>query len=158
MNSRNASGELICSIEEGGVAVGDLFRQRQYFCWHTVAAPHLLAFLKQLNCLPCPASPMAKQSTNHADANFSLCGVNLVMSQQIKDNVVIITGVESDIACASCLGQRAYDIQSLIAIEGRDFDRDNIGNRDKALPEIEGEQAATHRGLKIKPHEWNFSS
>ena len=50
------------------------------------------------------------------------------------------------------MGKRAHNLESLITIEGRDLDGNNIFNLKKLTPEFVRKRAASDRGLKIETH------
>jgi hypothetical protein len=44
----------------------------------------------------------------------------------------------------------------LIAVKGRDLDRNHVWNFQKPFPEALGQQPSPSRGLEIESHQWNF--
>src|SRR5207237_6634291 len=86
-----------------------------------------------------------------SDANA--LGSEVEWSEQVEEDVVVITGVESDFSSASGLGKRAHNLESLIAVEGRDLNGNNVFNLKKLTPEFVRKRAASDRWLKIETHD-----
>jgi hypothetical protein len=52
-------------------------------------------------------------------------------------------------------GNGAHDVERAVAIERRDFDREDLFDLSKATPERKRQNASACRGLEIKPKEGN---
>jgi len=91
---------------------------------------------------------MAEESAD--DAAFDLLALDgkNVRREEVEDDVVVIAGIERNIAAG--FGHGADDIQSLITIERSDFDGDDIFDFGEFAPEIVREDATADSRLKIK--------
>lgn len=98
-----------------------------------------------------PNSPVAEEAAN--DAEFFEVAVDLetIGREQVHYDVVVIAGVERDFAARFRDG--ANDVQCVVAIEGRDFDRHDILDLDESAPEVAGKKAPTDGWLKIEAHD-----
>src|SRR2546430_7647633 len=96
---------------------------------------------------------MAEEAADDAALDlFTVDGKN-VRSEQVHDDVVVVSGVEGDFAAG--FGDGADDVKSLVTIEGSDFDGGDIFDFGELAPEFVREDAATDGGLKIKADDGN---
>jgi hypothetical protein len=66
--------------------------------------------------------------------------------------VVIVSGVQRDVARAPRLGDRAHYHFGAAAVERGDLDGDEVVELHEAAPERAGEIATTHCRLQVEPH------
>src|SRR5256885_2063554 len=91
---------------------------------------------------------MAEEAPNDAALDLFAVDVKNVRSEQVHHDVVVVAGVERNVAAG--FGDGADDVKSLVAIEGSDFDGGDIFDFGKLAPEIEREDAAADGGLEIE--------
>ena len=77
--------------------------------------------------------------------------------QQVGHDVVVVAGVERNLAAASRFRHAAHDVERLVAIERRDLDGDDVGNPGELCPEGARQHASAHGRLQIKAEEGNFA-
>src|SRR5262249_55610326 len=82
---------------------------------------------------------------------------NLVLRQEVNDDAIIVSRIESNVPGPARLGDRAYDIEGSVSIEGRDLDRQHVGDFHEPPPEVERKNPSPRGGLKIKAHEGDLS-
>ena len=107
-----------------------------------------MAFVEKLDGAAGPDGPVAEKAAD--DAAFDLLAVDGkdVGREKVEDDVVVVAGIERDFAAG--FGDGADDIESLVAIEGSDFDGDDIFDFGELSPEFVRENAATDGGLQIE--------
>src|SRR5258706_3453209 len=96
MNSRNAAGAIVGSVENRSVAVGHLPGERQERRGNGFASAAAFAFGEQIDRFAAPASPVSEQAACDSQTHFTLGGWDRELSQQINDDVVVVAGVEGD--------------------------------------------------------------
>ncbi len=149
MEAGDAPGKIVGGVEKGGVGVGDFdaFADKG---WRNsgVSANCRVTFVEKFDGFARPDGPVAEKAAD--DAAFDLLAVDRksVRSEEVKDDVVVIAGVERNVAAG--FGDGTDDVKSLITIEGSDFDGGDIFDFGEFAPEIVREDAATDGGLKIK--------
>ena len=107
-----------------------------------------VTFGEQFSCAASPDGPMAEEAPNDAALDLFAVDVKNVRSEQVHHDVVVVAGVERNVAAG--FGDGADDVKSLVAIEGSDFDGGDIFDFGKLAPEIEREDAAADGGLEIE--------
>src|SRR6267154_650283 len=96
---------------------------------------------------------MAEKAADDAALDlFAVDGKN-VRSEQIHDDVVVVAGVERDVAAG--FGDGADDVKSLVAIEGSDFDGGDVFDFGELAPEFIRENAAADGRLEIDSDDAN---
>ena len=103
----------------------------------------------KLHRLLCPDGPMSEQAAHDSALHEVPADLKAKRCQQIHDNVVVVSGVEGDLLPAR-LSHRPDDIQSLIAIERRNFNGDDVLNFGKSPPEYVVQNSSTRGRLQIK--------
>src|SRR5579862_546847 len=111
MNSGNASTKLIGRVEDCGIRVGDLLGQSELFAWDRLGI--VFRHREMRNRDLCPHGPMPKQSTHNS---YPLI-VEIKCRKQVSQNVVVISGVQGNLLGTPRMGQCAYHIDGLVAIE-----------------------------------------
>src|SRR5262245_11949686 len=91
---------------------------------------------------------MAEKAANDAARYFLAVHVKYKRCEQVHDDVVVVAGVECDVAAG--FGDGAHDVDRPIAIEGSDLDGDDIFDFHKFAPEAVREDAAADGWLQIK--------
>ena len=89
---------------------------------------------------------MSEQAAGKADALTA----EIKPRQQIVQNVVIVSGVESDLLGAAGLRERSNNVDGLVAIERCNLDRDDVLDLKKLSPEFIGQIAPADRGLQVE--------
>src|SRR5262249_1829082 len=90
-----------------------------------------------------PNRPMSEQSAAEMKTHIT----NAKLSQQIGDDVIVISCVERDLAVSAACGQCAHNIQVLIAINRSNFNSRNVFNLEKFAPEFVRKQTTADRRL-----------
>ncbi len=143
MDTGNTTGEIVAGIEESGIGIGYLRGQSQHFMRDAFCRiAHGFGFLQQLHGFLRPYRPVAQQPAD--DPFFHNLPVDLeaVLRQQIHNNIVVITGIESDFITPLGHAHRPHDIQRLVTVERRDFYRHHAGYVCYSAPEVVAEQPA----------------
>src|SRR5437867_11197663 len=136
MNAGDAAVEVMSHVEQRRVGFGDLRRERQPFRRNRLPAPAQLANAIELfHSLASPGSPMAQQPTNDPYRGAR----HVVFGQQIDQNVVVVAGIESNLTSAAGFGHASQDIQSAVAMERSNLDRNHLVERRQAPPELDGQ-------------------
>ena len=74
--------------------------------------------------------------------------------QQVHHDIVVVAGVKRDVVTTG-LGDGTDHVAGLVAVEGSDFDGDNILNLRKPAPERVRQHSPAGGGLKVKPNQRN---
>jgi hypothetical protein len=90
MNARNTSVKIVRGIEDGAIRIRDLLSQRQQFAGNGIAV--LLGEGEVRNGSLGPHRPMAQQ----AAGNSEWLSAKVELREQVVQNVVIVSGVQSD--------------------------------------------------------------
>ncbi len=107
-----------------------------------------MTLVEKFNGFASPDGPMAEEAADDAALDlFAVDGKN-VRSEQVHYDVVVVAGVERNVAAG--FGDGAHDVESLVTIEGSDFDGGDIFDFGELAPEIVRENAAADGGLEIK--------
>src|SRR5437867_9883802 len=99
-----------------------------------------------------PHGPLSEQAAVHPTHAFLATLLHGERRREIPDDIVVVPGVQRDVVAAG-LTDRAHDVESLVAIEGRDFDRPQIRNLRELAPKRIIEYAPANGGLEIKTEE-----
>src|SRR5581483_7023752 len=88
MDSRDTAAEIITGVEDCGVHIGNLLRRSQQLgrCRREI----LLDAGKQTHSTFCPHCPVTKQATDDSSA----LAAEIEFGEQVKKNVVVVTGIE----------------------------------------------------------------
>src|SRR5215467_4394200 len=117
-------------IKDSGVHVCDLLGRSHQLSRKRCLLP-LDAIQKRYSAAR-PNRPVSKQA---ADDPRSFAP-KIEFGQKVYNNVVVIPGIERDLATSTALCNGAHHIQCLISIEWRNLDRDNLGNLSELAPEL----------------------
>ena len=150
----DAAGKMIGCVEEGSVGVGDFDAFAKEF-WRNADTGlyYGVTFGEQFSCAASPDGPMAEEAPNDAALDLFAVDVKNVRSEQVHHDVVVVAGVERNVAAG--FGDGADDVKSLVAIEGSDFDGGDIFDFGEFAPEFVRENAAADGGLKIEADDGN---
>ena len=112
-----------------------------------------MTFVEKFNGFASPDGPMAEEAANDAALDlFAVDGKN-VRSEQVHYDVVVVAGVERNVAAG--FGDGAHDVKSLVTIEGSDFDGGDIFDFGECAPELVRENATADGRLKIEADDGN---
>jgi hypothetical protein len=92
---------------------------------------------------------MAKEPANNSVKFDALIGTELEWGQEIHDDVVVISSVESDVI-APCFNDGSNHVQRLVPIKGGDLDGGNILNLSELPPERVRQRPAASSRLQVK--------
>ena len=148
VESGDAAGKFICGVKKGSVRIGDLPTFLNQFGRDWRAGENRAAFFLELNGVLRPDRPVAEEAADDAAFNGPAVDVKFEWSEQVHDDVVVVAGIERDVAAG--LRNGAHDFKSLITIEGRDFDSGDVFDFRKFAPELIREDAAPDGGLKVE--------
>jgi len=150
MDAGDAPGESVRRVEKGGVAVGDRHVPAEEFGGNRAAAglDHGMDLFEQLDRLVRPAAPVAEESAANPHPLFAGSGDDPVPGQEVDYNVVIVAGVEGDVAPG--FGDGAHHVESLVAVERRHLDCQHVVDLGELLPEFVRQRAAADAGLKVE--------
>src|SRR5690348_12966314 len=93
-----------------------------------------------------PHCPMSEQATSNPYG----ISTEIEESEQVIQNVVIVSGVKSDVLGAARLDKGAYHVERLITIKRCYLDCHYVVNLEKAAPELEGQRSSSDRGLQVE--------
>jgi hypothetical protein len=144
MNARNTSLKIVRGIEDGGIRICDLLRQRQQFARNRVGMT--LGEGEVRNGSLRPHRPMPQQAAGDSEG-LSAEGK---LREQVVQNVVIVSCVKSHFLGATGLRQGTNNIQRLIAVKRCDLNRDDVFNLDELAPEFVGQQTPSDGGLQVE--------
>src|SRR5205823_2551933 len=148
VNSRDAACELVTRIEERGICVSDLLREREHFWRNGNAA---LSDIQVVDGGFGPHGPVAQEAAHDADASAT----KIERRHQVEQEVVIVSGVQRDLVGAAGIGDGAHDVDSLVAIEWRDFNRDYVFDFGELAPKLVRQNSSADAGLQIEAHHRN---
>ena len=149
-----ASGELIGSVEERRVGVGDLDASFEELRRNVrLGANDSMAFIEKLYGATRPYGPMAEKAADDAALDGLSIHLKGEWRNKIEDDVVVVAGVESDVA--SRVGDAAEHVERLIAVERSDFDSDDIFDFRETAPEGVRKNAAADSGLQVEANDGN---
>ena len=121
--------KIVRGIKDGAICVRDLLSQCQQFAGNLIGMS--LGEGEVRNGRLRPHRPMSQQ----AAGNSERLSAEVKLREQVVQNVVIVSGVESDFLGAARLRQGANNVERLIAIKRRDLNRDDIFDLNKLAPE-----------------------
>ena len=145
MDSGNASVEVVHGVEDGGVGVGDLGGESERFRGGDI----VLCNGKVLDCGCGPDGPVAEQAADNAD----VLATEIEPGQQVKEDVVVIAGVESNFLGAPGLREGPDHVECVVTIERSDLDGGYVFDLEELAPEFVRKDAASDRGLKIEAYD-----
>src|SRR5690348_12473671 len=147
VDAGDASGEPVSLIERGTVEIGELGRAGQQLERYRSAAPHELTDLGvQPYGLRRADRPLSQQAT---DDVYDVVA-EPERGQQIDDDVVVVAGVQRDVAGPSRLDDGADHVDRRVPVERRDLDRDDAVDLGERPPEVEAEAPVADRGLDVE--------
>src|SRR6185437_1768381 len=144
MNAGDAAGEAVGRVKESRVGFGDLLSEREVAC--SDGAVQLFCELEMRNRCFGPDSPVAQQAADDSCA----VAAEIKFREQIDQDVVIVAGIKSDFVFAAGIEHGTDHVNSLIAIERRHFDGDDILDLDKFAPEAIRKDLSAGERLQIK--------
>ena len=144
VNPGDASTKLIGRVEDCGIRVGDLLGQSELFAWDGLGI--VFRQREMRNRDRCPHGPMPKQSAHNS---YPLI-VEIKCRKQVNQNVVVISGVQRDLLGAPRMGQCAYHIDGLVAIEWCNLNGNHVLDLKEATPELVRQYPTTDSRLQIK--------
>ena len=72
---------------------------------------------------------------------------NVEGKREVKNDVIVVAGVEHDAVGRACGDDALEHVERAVAIERRDFNRNDVVESRERGPEINAEFAPTHRRL-----------
>src|SRR5215210_7226279 len=102
---------------------------------------------KLFHSAPGPHGPVAEESADDSAAE--------IWGDQVDDDAVVVAGVEGDVG-APGFNDGADDVEGLIAVEGGDFDGDDVVDFGEAPPEFIAKHSAADGGLEIEADDRNY--
>src|SRR5262249_20841447 len=158
VNARNATGKPIRGIKESRVGIshrdGPGEQIRRDFFSRTVT----FAFVQQLDRTLRPASPMPQQSACDTEPRFAAARPDTIFSEQIDHDIIVVSGIESDLVRATRFSDGSDHIERLVAIEGGDFDGNDVWDFGETTPKTARQEAPAGRWLQVKTEERNLAS
>jgi len=114
-----------------------------------VGLDRIVAIVEKRRRLFRPDRPVSQQSTHDLPFDNPPLHREAVGREEIHHDVVVVSGVERDIAAAG-FRHGPHHLQSLIAIEGCDLDRDDVLDLCELPPEAVGKRASSYGGLQVE--------
>jgi hypothetical protein len=149
MQAGDAACKLMRRIKERRVAIGNLRTPLEEALRNVLLAASCgVTLLQQFRRTSRPDSPVTQQAAYDAVRFRSLSDSKNVRRDKIHHNVVIVAGVESDVA--SRLRHGPNNIEGLVAIERSNFDGDHVLDFREFPPKTVGQHAATDGWLQVK--------
>ena len=143
VNARNTTGIVMGHIEDRRIHFGDLSVQPRRY---GLASARFMAAVQHFDRFLRPVCPVSQQSAhNSMAANFEL-----PVTEQVRDDVVVVAGAECDLASSAGLGYGPHHVERLEPIKGPNLNGHNIVDRSTALPEVGAELSATGTGLEVE--------
>src|SRR5258706_4047876 len=151
----NAAGVPVRRVEKGGVRVGDFDRAAEQLRWNRLAADgNTTTFRVKLDRAIRPHRPVTEQAPDDGSLDRLCPNTEAIRRQKIDYDGVVVARVERDIFAAR-FSDGADHIKGLVAVEGRDFNGDNVFDFREAAPERIRQDPPTNGGLKVKADERN---
>ena len=144
MDAGDTAPESVCHVKKGGVAVGDLGSQSQELCRNAVLSLTGLDGGKLLRHLLCPDAPVPKQSSGKIFCDGLPVYVETERCQEIRNYIVVISGVESYFVPTGGSRAASDQIQSLVSVEGGAFHGHYVLDVRKPFPVREGKAPASN--------------
>src|SRR6266851_9511462 len=149
VNSGNATAKIVGGIKERCVRICQLLRQRKQF--GKIRAGRSFYAIKVTHRCPGPHCPLAQQAAGKPNP----LAPEIKLAQQIKENMVIIAGVQGDLVGATRVRYRPHHIEGLIAVERRNLYGDNVLDFCQLAPKLVRQDASANTALQIKPDHRN---
>src|ERR1017187_6745697 len=148
----DATGEVIRCVEKGRVAVGHFNGTPQEFGGNGAAAFNgPMTLPEQFNRLAGPDRPVTQQTAYEAALYYRATHLGATWCEQVEHYVVIVAGVKGQVVAAG-FGDSANDVERLVAVEGGEFDGNDVFDLQEAPPECEWQHTTTHRRLQVETH------
>ncbi|MNC34069.1 hypothetical protein D3C75_824860 [compost metagenome] len=136
MNARDAAVKLMGRIEQCRVAVRNLDAECQPACRQGGIIADFFDLAQKLNRFACPDRPVSEQPADDFLLHRLPVNLEAVSGQQIRDDIIIITGIKCDFSAAAGFHHGPDHFQALITVERCHFDRDNPFDLRKSPPKI----------------------
>ena len=149
VDAGDAADEAVGGVEDGGVGVGELGSEGKEGCGDGAGLGRAVAFLKELHGGAGPDGPLAEESADDAAFDGPAARVEPKGSEEVGYDVVVVAGVKGDIVAAG-FDEGADDVDGLVAIEGGDFDGDDVFDFGEAVPERMAEEPPANGWLQVK--------
>ncbi|CAD78414.1 hypothetical protein-signal peptide and transmembrane prediction [Rhodopirellula baltica SH 1] len=151
VDSRDATSKTVGRIEESRIAIRDLDVAAEQFRRNVATAiQYGMNFIEQFNGRSSPHAPVPEQTAANSDPFLTVVRDDVIGSQQVRDDVVIVAGVKSDCIVAVGVANRTNHIQSLVAVEGSQFDCDDVLNLSELPPEFIRQHTTTDGRLQVE--------
>src|SRR5690606_21659118 len=148
VDARNHALKPVVHVEERGVYIGPLVRERPHLLGNGLARmPPRLQLLKLLDDDAGEAGPLAQKSAHEADRTDVVSRRELGLADEVEEDMVVVAGVEGDLVRAARSGQRSHHVERLIPIERGDLDRYDRFQLEEAAPKGVIEPPTAHRRL-----------
>jgi hypothetical protein len=105
VDSRDTAAEIIAGVEDCGVHIGNLLRRSQQLGRRRREI--LLDAGKQTHGTFCPHRPVTEQAS---DDSTAACRTEIEFGEQVRNNVVVVAGVERDFAAAAAFQDGANNV------------------------------------------------
>src|SRR5215470_13644149 len=120
VNARQAAVIFMLRIKDRRIHIGDLLRRDQEGAGDRTGLG--LDRIQQRDRRPGAHRPVSEKTADDAGAPAA----ELESCHEIGNDAVVVPGIESDVRGASAVDDRAHYVLSLIAVEWRNLDGDNI--------------------------------
>ncbi|MNJ55790.1 hypothetical protein D3C77_513080 [compost metagenome] len=101
---------------------------------------------------------MTQQTADNALLDLHAINLKPVSRQQISNNIIVISRIQSDFLTTARFTNRSDDIQRLITVERSHLDRFYPGNFSKLAPKLIAQPLPAHSRLQIKSENGNHLS
>ena len=147
-DSRDAAPEAVGGVEERSVRVGHFDRRGQESLRDRIApTSDRMDLVEKLDGALCPNRPMAEEPADEMRGLRSRRRVDAVLTQEVGDDRIVVTGVERDLALPPGVAQGANDVERLVTVERCDLDRHDVVDLGELAPKLVGKLATADRRL-----------
>src|SRR5205085_9616602 len=122
---------------------------------HLAGRHDAMAVVEQRDRTLGPDRPVSEQASHDPALGRSAIDAESKRREQVSNDGVVVAGIQRDIT-ASRRRHGSNDVESLIAIERGDLDRDNARYLDEATPEIVPEAPAANRWPPIEADDQEY--
>src|SRR5690606_28779233 len=77
-------------------------------------------------------------------------------SDEVEDDVIVVSRIKGDLAAAARIGERPEDVQRLVSVEGSRLHRDDVLDVEKPAPKIVVERPPADRSLQVETEDRNL--
>src|SRR5699024_73057 len=94
--------------------------------------------------------PVTEHAANNLLVHSPCSDFDFIFTEQINDNIVIVSCIKSNVSISTRMGYSPYNIQCFISIKRSDFNCMDIRDFRKPFPKFKAEFSASNSWLQIE--------